>query len=106
MRTALLDECTPTPLAAGLTGVEVNTVESLGWKGIKNGRLVELAEAQFDILITADKNLRYQQNITDRTLAIIELPFNSWPRLREKIDLIQSAIDSVKPGEYVQLRLD
>jgi len=77
MKRVLLDECTPTPLGLVLHGVEVFTVESAGWKGLKNGRLVELADAEFDVLITADKNLRYQQNLTQRKIGIIELPFNS-----------------------------
>lgn len=77
----LLDECCPQPLATLISGAQVFTVEATGMKGYKNGALVAAAEGQYDVLITADKNLRYQQNLAKRRIAIIELPFNSWKRL-------------------------
>ena len=61
----LLDECTPHVLKRLLTGFGISTVQDLGWSGITNGALLELAEAQFDVLITSDQNLKYQQ--TSRT---------------------------------------
>jgi hypothetical protein len=103
MKKVLLDECCPSPLRRRLKGVEVSTVETLGWKGRKNGLLVQTAEGVCDILITADQSLRYQQNLSGRHLAIIELPFNSWPRLQPMLDVIQSAVDTIRPGEYMRL---
>lgn len=103
MKRVLLDECCPGPLSRDLKGVEVFTVDSLGWKGRKNGLLVRSAEGVWDVLITADQSLRYQQNLSGHCLAIIELPFNSWPRLQPMIGLIQSALDAIRPGEYVRL---
>ena len=99
----LLDECCPRPLKNALTGGEFFTVEMTGLKGKKNGELVSAAEGQFDVLITADKNLRYQQQLKKRKLAIVELPFNSWKRLRSLIMPIQNALDAIKPGEYVEI---
>jgi hypothetical protein len=99
----LLDECCPSPLRHRLTGVEVFTTESLGWKGRRNGLLIASADGVYDILITADQGMRHQQNLTGRRLAIIELPFNSWRKLEPMIDVIQGAVDSIAPGEYLRL---
>jgi hypothetical protein len=103
MKKVLLDECCPSPLHRRLNNVEVLTVEMLGWKGRKNGHLVQTAEGVCDILITADQSLRYQQNLSGCHLAIIELPFNSWPRLQPMLEIIQSAVDTIRPGEYIRL---
>jgi hypothetical protein len=103
MKRVLLDECCPSPLRHRLTGVEVFTTESLGWKGRKNGLLITAAEGVCEILITADQGMRHQQNLAGRRLAVIELPFNSWPRLEPMIEVIQAAVDSIAPGEYVRL---
>jgi predicted nuclease of predicted toxin-antitoxin system len=72
----LLDECTPHVLKRLLTEVEITTVRALGWTGITNGSLLQLAEERFNVLITSDQNLRYQQNLANRQLAIIQLPTN------------------------------
>lgn len=103
MKRILLDECCPSPLRHRLTGVEVFTTESLGWKGRRNGLLIASADGVYDILITADQGMRHQQNLTGRRLAIIELPFNSWRKLEPMIDVIQGAVDSIAPGEYLRL---
>ena len=58
----LLDECVPRKLTRELPGHECRTVTEMGWAGIKNGRLLRLAENQFDVFLTADQNLQYQQN--------------------------------------------
>jgi predicted nuclease of predicted toxin-antitoxin system len=67
----LLDECTPHVLKRLLSGFEIATVQELGWTGITNGALLRLANDQFDVFITTDKNLRYQQNLKGLRLAII-----------------------------------
>jgi hypothetical protein len=59
----LLDECTPHVLKRLLTGFDIKTVPDQGWSGITNGVLLRLAEAQFDVLITSDQNLKHQQNL-------------------------------------------
>ena len=68
---------------------------------MKNGRLLAALEGAFDILITADKNLRYQQNLSGRRLAIVELPTNRWPLLRSLESQIIAAVDSCQPSAYV-----
>ena len=72
----LLDECTPHVLKKLLTGFEIKTVQDQGWSGITNGALLRLAEGQFDVLITSDQNLKYQQNLAEGQLAIVQLPTN------------------------------
>src|SRR4051812_31274960 len=95
----LLDECCPKPLKNVLTGAEIFTVEQAGFKGLKNGDLLMAATGQFDVLITADKNLRYQQNLPGRKLAIIELPVNSWKRLKALVPAINAALSRIKSAE-------
>lgn len=99
----LLDECVPRPIRRFLTGHDIATIEQAGWKGVENGDLLQKAEAAFDAFITADKNLRYQQNLTGRRIAILELPTNDWLQLRPRVPEIQRALDSLKPGDYVTL---
>lgn len=99
----LLDECCPAPLKRVLKEFEVFTVEEAGFKGLSNGDLISAAEGRFNTLITADKNLRYQQNLAGRQLAIIELPFNSWPRVKLMAGIIVAALQRVAPGDYIVL---
>jgi Domain of unknown function (DUF5615) len=94
----LLDENMPKPLVRVLAGHEVKRVQDLGWAGVLNGALVARAEGTFEALLTADKNLRYQQDLTGRSLAIVELPTNRWPLLRDRIELILKALNAVASG--------
>ncbi len=99
----LVDECLPRFLRGSLPGHFVRTAQECGWAGIKNGQLLTLAEAQFDVFLTADKNLRYQQNLIERKIAIIELPVNSRVAVKPLIPLILEALDHLTPGGYVRL---
>ena len=97
----LLDECVPAQVRDALAGHEISTVQQMGWTGLKNGELLAVAEsAGFDLFILADKNLRYQQNLTGRTLAILELWTNHRPTLEKHFPLIRAAAESIQPGEY------
>ena len=71
----LIDECAPRALRKYLTdrGHECRTVQEAGWSGKRNGELLSLAEVAFDVLVTVDTNLRYQQNLTGRKIAIVVL---------------------------------
>ena len=102
----LLDECTPHVLKRLLTGVQVSTVQDHGWAGITNGTLLRLAEEHFDVLITSDQNLKYQQNLANRKLAIVQLPTNQVPLVITLSSQIQSALDAIKAGDLVEIRLD
>jgi hypothetical protein len=76
--------------------------QKCGWGGIKNGDLLRLAESQFDIFITCDQNLRYQQNLEGRKIAIIELSTNDWRTLASNAEAIRRLIHSAKPGAYLR----
>ena len=96
----LLDENLPLPLCPLLRGHEVFSVKYMGWTGLQNGDLLLAAEGKFDVLLLADKNLRYQQNLRDRKLALVELSTNRWPVLKDNVQAILAAIDSARPGSY------
>ena len=101
----LFDQGTPAPLRHALTGHSVSTAYETGWTELDNGALLRAAEAAFDVLITTDKNLRYQQNFRGRRLAIVVLPTTSWPRLRDHVDRIAAAIDGLQAGDFIELDL-
>ena len=99
----IFDQGTPVPLRHHLALHSVQTAHELGWAALTNGELLAAAEKQFDLVITTDRNLRYQQNLEGRKLAILVLPTPSWPRLRERVaDIIQAA-GAMKPGQYREL---
>ena len=100
----LFDHGTPAPLRHQLTGHEISTAYEMGWANLQNGDLLAAAEKQFASLVTTDKNLRYQQNLTGRQLAILVLPTTSWPQLQKHIPEITAAVDALKPDDYVELR--
>lgn len=69
----LLDECIDRRFARTLSGHDVSTVPQMGWAGVKNGELMKLAEANFDVFVTVDRNLSYQQNLPRYDIALIVL---------------------------------
>jgi predicted nuclease of predicted toxin-antitoxin system len=104
----LLDENVPRALKAILSAYDVVTVQALGWAGVKNGDLVAKAEGDFDALITADRGIRYLQNLAGRKLAIIELPTNNRKVLLKMPASILRAVEAVaKQGvTYVVVPLE
>ena len=101
--TIILDENLPRPLNRIFPGHTVTTVQEQGLAGTVNGALLAKLEGAFDVFITADKNLRYQQNLSGRALAIIELPTNRLPLLRPLFPRIAAAVESIAPSAYVQI---
>ncbi|MDQ6913353.1 MAG: DUF5615 family PIN-like protein [Verrucomicrobiota bacterium] len=77
----LFDQGTPVPLRKHFAGHDVVTAFEAGWSEVSNGELLAKAEEQFDVLVTTDKQLRYQQNLTGRRIAIVVLPHASWLKL-------------------------
>lgn len=96
----VFDQGTPAPLRRVLSSHDVSTVFELGWSTLGNGALLDATEREFDLLITTDRNIRYQQNLVGRRIAIIVLPTTSWPRIRRHVDEITRAVDAIHPGEY------
>ena len=94
---------TPAPLRHTVTGHTVATAHEMGWADLANGDLLSAVEAQqFDVLVTTDKNLRYQQNLTGRKIAIFVLPFASWPRLQPHATAVAQAIIALAPGGFIE----
>jgi hypothetical protein len=102
----LIDECVPWPIHNLLTGHTCQTAQQSGWAGKKNGELLQLAESNgFDLFLTADQNIRYQQNLSGRRIAILELSTNKLRRIESAAALLQQAVDTIAPAAFVSLRI-
>ncbi len=96
----LLDECVPRALRNDIPGYEVKTVAEIGWAGVKNGELLRRAAAEFDVLITVDRNLEYQQSFEGLSLAVIVIHArsNDVTVLRPLMPAVVAAIAQARPG--------
>ena len=101
----LVDECVPLKLVRLLTGHTFATAQQKGWGGFKNGRLIELAGPGFDLFLTSDRNLQYQQNLKGRKIAVLLLSTNHWPTLKKQVPLVQAALDKILPDEFTRLEI-
>ena len=99
----LIDESLPRYMLHVLQGYNASTVQYMGWSGIKNGVLLNLAEGQFDVFLTADKNLRYQQNFVDRRIALIVFPSNKLSVIRQLELQLKAALKAISPGMIIEL---
>ena len=100
----LLDECTPRLLKRLLSELEISTVQDMGWTGVTNGALL-VAEDRFDVFVTTDKNLRYQQTLSGKRLAIIQLLTNQVPVVASLAPAVKEVLATIKPGEFVEIPL-
>lgn len=99
----LLDECTPRAVKKRLPHLPIRTVQEMGWSGVKNGKLLALADERFDVFITTDKNLRYQQNLARVKLAILLLPTNSVPVVIALLPQIEATLTTIQSGDFVEI---
>ena len=99
----LFDQGTPAPLSRSLSKHTIVTAFEKGWSTLSNGDLLAKAEHEFDLLVTTDQNLQYQQNLTGRRIAILVLPTTSWPKIQSHTAEIAAAVDQIKPGDFVSL---
>lgn len=99
----LFDTNVPRPLRDRLSGHEITTAQQMAWDTLKNGELLKVAEPLVDVMITTDQNLKYQQNLRERRIAIIVLPTNYLPEVLALAGKVQAALDKIKPGDYVEL---
>lgn len=77
-----------------------------GWERLVNGALLQAAEAEgFDVFVTADKNIRYQQNLTGRKIGIVTLGNAQWPVLRHYVERVVEAVDAAVPGSYAEVEI-
>ena len=101
----LLDESVPRLLKLRLPELNISTVQEMGWTGVQNGELLRRAEEHFDVLITADRNLRYQQKLSGRKLAILVLPSNQVPLVTRLVPVVETLLITIQPGAIVDVPL-
>src|ERR1035438_7606854 len=102
----LFDNGTPRGLARFLTGHSVAEARTRGWEELSNGELIDVAEqAGFEVLVTTDKNIRYQQNLKARKIALVVLGNSQWPMVKLVAQEIVAAVNSVQPGSYVEVEV-
>jgi hypothetical protein len=100
----LFDQGTPVPLRRYLISHTVVTVFEKGWSSMQNGDLLDIAEVEgFDGLVTTDQSLKYQQNLSNRRIAIVVLTTTNWAIIERGVKLVTDAIDGMKPGAYVDI---
>ena len=100
----LFDTCVPRPLRNSLTGYDIKTTQELGWDRLRNGELIEMAEEVFDVLITSDQSLKYQQNLPARKLDIIVLPTNHLPSVLQLVPKMALALSEIFPGALLEIQ--
>jgi len=102
----LFDQGTPVPLRQFLSGHTVRTAAEQKWTTLENGQLLDAAEtAGFDLLLTTDKNMRHQQNLAGRRIAIMVLGQTRWPVLRLHVQRVVLAVNSATPGSYSEVEV-
>ena len=102
----LFDHGTPRSIARALQGHTVVEAMARGWDRLSNGELLRVAEeAGFDVLLTTDKNIRYQQNLRGRRIAIVVLGNPQRPAVHRYIDRVVVAVDAATPGSYAEVEI-
>jgi hypothetical protein len=102
----LFDQGTPVPLRRYLGAHEVRTAFEQGWAALGNGELLAAAERDdFEVFVTTDMNLRYQQNLVGRRIAVVVLQHAQWPRLEPQAKLVAAAVDAALPGSYIEVHV-
>lgn len=100
----LFDQGVPVPLEHHLAGHSISTAFQLKWNQLSNGELIRQAESEgFEVMVTTDQNLKYQQNMEHRKIAIIVLMTTSWPRIRGITAAVVEALAQAKPGDYIEI---
>ena len=101
----LLDEGVPKIIQKQIGKLSISNVEEMGWRGTRNGALLDLMAGEFQILITTDKNLPFQQNLEKRQISAIILPTNDVPSIIELLPQIEETLATIEPGDFKGLRL-
>jgi hypothetical protein len=103
----LFDQGTPVPLRAHLANHLVDTAFEKGWANLRNSQLLKAAEsAGYDLLVTTDRNLKYQQSLRERKLAILVILSTSWPRIQSRAQAIRQLIETMQVSDYVEFDLE
>jgi hypothetical protein len=102
----LLDNNAPRGLARALIGHTVTEARERGWATLKNGDLLSAAEqAGFNVMLTSDKSIRYQQNFEGRKIALVVLTVGRWGPVRRMLAEIAAAVNAATPGSYVEVQI-
>lgn len=102
----LFDQGVPVPLRRFLHPHAVDTAAERGWSKLRNGDLLNQAESHgYDLFVTTDRNLRYQQNLSARTIGILVLGTTSWPRIRQCVDLLREKVGTFKASGYEEFTI-
>src|SRR5437870_7987741 len=102
----LFDQGTPVPIRPFLKEHTVQTTAQRGWHKLKNGELLKAAEdAGFDVLVMPDKKIRYQQNLTVRTIALVVLGNPQWPIVSLHVEQVVTAVNAARPGSYTEVEI-
>lgn len=102
----LFDQGTPVPLRRHLTAHIVETAFERGWSRLKNGDLLDAAEREgFDVIVTTDTNLTYQQHLSGRRIAVVVLLTTSWPRIQRSVDAVVDAVGAAMPRTYIEVTI-
>ncbi len=102
----LFDNGTPRGVAAALADHTVEEARSRGWDTLRNGELLDAAEAAgFDVLLTTDRNIRYQQNLAGRKIAIVALSKGRWRLIRTRLVQIAATVAAATPGSFAEVEI-
>lgn len=102
----LFDNGTPNPIARSLAGHQIAFARQIGWHELKNGELLRQAEdAGFDLLLTSDRNMVFQQNLSGHKIAIIVLGNQQWPNVRLHLDRIAAVVEAATPGSFTEVKI-
>lgn len=101
----LLDEGVPKVIQSRLTNLSIFTIEEMDWRGIRNDKLLDLMTGKFGILVTTDKNLRYQQNLEKRQISAVILPTNQIPLVVRLLPQIEEKLTTIEPGAFIELAM-
>ena len=102
----LFDHGTPRPLRGYLSEHTIDTAAERGWQRLSNGELLDRAENDsYQVLITTDQSMRYQQNLSRRRIAIVVLRSNRWPLIRLRISDVRTALEAIQPGELREVSI-
>jgi hypothetical protein len=102
----LFDNGTPRSVSICLGGHEITRARQIGWHELENGELIQRAEeAGYDLLLSTDKNIRYQQNLSNRKIALVVLSSQQWPDVQLHLDKIAATVNAASPGSYFEVEI-
>jgi hypothetical protein len=100
----LFDQATPVPIRRFLIGHTVSTAAQQHWDTLKNGDLLTAAEqAGFEVFVTTDKNMRYQQHMAGRAIAVVVIGIQQWPALQPHVALVVAAVNAATPSSFTEV---